>query len=226
MAFFRNETHRVDSAEELRAEQERTLASKPRPHGFLAGSLFLVMDLLYGRKRTLQKCVVLEIIARVPYQAWEHVAYIALTHVSSRPQFARRVFEFVKQSRNEQDNEQWHMFILEELVAKKNLGRGIVRFFILPQIMAFTYYQISWLLYVIKPSLSYSLNVAFEDHAEREYMNLVRENPEFENELWESDFKRDYGDYRTVADLLRRIGMDERIHKEASLERMAAPRFS
>ena len=43
------------------------------------------MDFLYGRGRTLSKFKVLEVIARVPYQAWEHVAYIALTHKYGRP---------------------------------------------------------------------------------------------------------------------------------------------
>jgi hypothetical protein len=42
--------------------------------------LFVGMDLFYGRKRTLSKFKVLEVIARVPYQSWEHVSYIAMTH--------------------------------------------------------------------------------------------------------------------------------------------------
>jgi hypothetical protein len=41
-----------------------------------------------------------------------------------------------------------------------------------------------------------------------------------------SDFKSDYGDYRTMADLLRRIGLDERIHKEESIAQIQNPRFA
>ena len=219
--FRRAYTH-----EELQAEQARTLASTPRSYGPLARALFFLMDAFYGRRRTLEKCMVLEIIARVPYQAWEHVAYIALTHTSSLPHFARRVFEFVRASREQQDNEQWHMFILEEMLNRKGAARGPVKFFLVPQIVAFAYYQISWLLYVIHPRQSYALNADFEDHAEREYMNIVRENPAFESEPWKSDFEADYGSYRTVADLLRRIGLDERAHKEESIARMAQPRFA
>jgi hypothetical protein len=121
----------------------------------------------------------------------------------------------VLQSRHQQNNEQW-----------QGANRGVIRFFVLPQIMAFTYYHISWLLYVIKPSLSYALNADFEDHAEHEYMQLVSKNPQFETEPWEGDFKADYGGYNTLADLFRRIGLDERIHKEESLEQMKNPRFS
>ena len=73
-------------------------------YGLLARLLFTAMDLLYGRKRTLSKFKVLEVIARVPYQAWEHVAYIAITHTHAFPDFARRVFERVKESRIHQDN--------------------------------------------------------------------------------------------------------------------------
>jgi ubiquinol oxidase len=73
------------------------------------------MDLLYGRKRTLSKFKVLEVIARVPYQAWENIAYVAITHTHGSPGFARRIFDWVHESRVQQDNEQWHLLILEEL---------------------------------------------------------------------------------------------------------------
>src|SRR5580700_3131917 len=109
---------------ELKAEQEKTLASSRRPYGTLAQLLFSGMDLVYGRGRNLSKFKVLEIIARVPYQAWEHVAYIAMTHTYSEPDFARRVFDFVKEARSQQDNEQWHLLILEEMVHKSGVGEN------------------------------------------------------------------------------------------------------
>ena len=37
------------------------------------------MDLLYGRRRTLEKFLVLEIVARVPYQTWESASYKQIT---------------------------------------------------------------------------------------------------------------------------------------------------
>jgi len=97
---------------------------------------------------------------------------------------------------------------------------------IVPQVIAFFYYQISWLLYVIKPSWSYRLNVEFEDHAEREYMLFVQEHQELESEPFESDFKKDYGDFPTMADVIRQIGYDERMHKEESLAKISAARFA
>jgi hypothetical protein len=184
------------------------------------------MDLVYGRKRTLSKFKVLEIIARVPYQAWEHVAYIAMTHTYAQPGFARRVFEFVKESRAQQDNEQWHLLILEEMVQNEGIHENFVLARVLPQIAAFAYYHISWLLYVIDPADSYGLNADFEDHAEHEYMEFVRGNPELESQPFASGFEGDYGRFASRADLFRRIGLDERQHKLESLARIDAARFS
>lgn len=211
---------------ELTMQQDITLAAPRLKYGLLARLLFFGMDIVYGRKRTLQKFKVLEVIARVPYQSWEHVAYIAMTHKYGDPGFARRIFDFVAEARDQQDNEQWHLLILSEMTHKKGLKEGFIRFRLLPQLIAFFYYHISWLLYVINPRLSYKLNAHFEDHAEHEYMEYVRENQDLEQTPFQSEFERDYGSFASEADLFRRIGLDEREHKEESLARMEQPRFA
>ena len=211
--------------ENLKKEQEITLGNPRRSYGLLARFLFLWMDAFYGRRKTLSKFKVLEVIARVPYQSWEHVAYIAMTHTYAAPTFARRIFDFVRESRAQQDNEQWHLLILEELVQKKGVREGFFFYRILPQFMAFFYYHVSWLLYVMKPRWSYALNADFEDHAEHEYMEFVQENPAFEKEPFESEFAGDYGRFENLADLLRNIGLDERHHKDESLARIENARF-
>lgn len=211
---------------DLRKEQEKTLASPRLRYGLLARILFLGMDVFYGRKRTLSKFKVLEVIARVPYQSWENVAYIAMTHTYGEPNFARRIFDFVSEARELQDNEQWHLLILEEMIQQQGLKEGFLHYRLLPQFIAFFYYHISWLLYVIRPRLSYQLNAQFEDHAEHEYMEFVRENPELEETPFASVFEKDYGSFTSQADLFRRIGLDEQIHKEESLARIEQPRFN
>ena len=211
---------------DLAEEQRKTLTASRMSYSLLARVLFLSLDLLYGRRRTLSKFKVLEVIARVPYQAWEHVAYVAMTHMYSEPDFAKRIFDFVSESRRQQDNEQWHLLILEEMIHHRGRREGFLLYRMLPQIVAFFYYHVSWLLYVIKPRLSYELNAHFEDHAEHEYMEFVRDHPELEEIPFESAFEKDYGTFASVADLFRRIGLDEREHKEASLARMELPRFN
>jgi ubiquinol oxidase len=209
----------------LVAEQRSSAASPLRRHSLSAKALFTIMDLLYGEGRTLEKFRVLELVARVPYQAWENVAYVAVTHTARQPNFARRVFNRVRTARWEQDNEQWHLLIMEELTAG-NGRSGFVRSRVIPQILAFAYYQLSWFMFVIRPAWSYRLNADFEDHAEHEYAALVDEHPEWETVPYEGEFTPDFGDYASLADLIRQIGYDERLHKQESEARIADPRFS
>jgi ubiquinol oxidase len=138
-------------------------------------SLFAVMDRLYGRERTLAKFRVLGLVARLPYQAWENVAYVTVTHSSRQRGFERRVFDTVRLARWEQDNEQWHLLILEELTAAER--QQFIRHRVIPQILAFLHYQLSWAMYVVRPAWSYRLNADFEDHAEHEYALSGRRAP-------------------------------------------------
>jgi ubiquinol oxidase len=208
------------------AEEQRVSLSTPRRDASLSARLlFTVMDVVYGKARTLEKFRVLELVARVPYQAWENVAYVAVTHTASEPGFARRIFNRVRTSRWEQDNEQWHLLILEELLSGKPQGSWL-KHRLFPQILAFGYYQLSWIMYAINPKWSYRLNADFEDHAEHEYAHLVEEHPEWEQRPFESSFTDDFGHYDSLADLFRQIGYDERLHKLQSEAAMDAPRFS
>jgi len=213
------------SHDELVAAQQATLAAARRRYGIGARILFALLDAVYGEKRTLSKFKVLELVARVPYQSWEQVAYIAITHTQRQTDLARRIFDRVAEARAQQDNEQWHLLMLEERITEQQIAEGWFQFTVIPQAIAFVYYQLSWLLYVLRPAWSYQLNADFEDHAEHEYALLVAEHPEWEDERFESAFSADYGEVATMADLFRQISYDERVHKEESLARMAEPRF-
>ena len=203
--------------------QEDELARPRRPYSWAARVLFATMDLVYGRERTLEKFRVLEVVARVPYQAWESVAYIALTHTSRRTDFARRVYDRARAARVEQDNEQWHLLILEDLTSSSR--RSWIKGRLIPQILAVSYYQVSWILYVIRPKWSYRLNADFEDHAAHEYAMFVKDHPEFEETPFDSHLEGDFGSYRSLADLFRQIGYDEALHREESEVMMESPRF-
>ncbi len=213
------------SHDELGVAQRETLASPLRSYGLAARALFALLDAVYGGPRTLSKFKVLELVARVPYQAWEQVAYVAITHVHERTGLARRIHERVAESRAQQDNEQWHLLLLEELIAAEGIHESRFRFYWIPQALAFVYYQLSWLLFVLHPAWSYRLNADFEDHAEHEYMVLVAENPSWEGLPFSSAFGQEYGQFQSRADLFRQIGHDERVHKQESVHQMAQPRF-
>jgi hypothetical protein len=215
----------VLDAEALRRVQKETERAPRRHYGIPARILFRFLDVFYGRPRTLPKYRMLELIARVPYQAWEQVAYVAITHSSERTDLAERIQERVEEARAQQDNEQWHLLVLEERLDRQGPRLGWLRFRVIPQVAAFGYYQLSWLLYAVRPNWSYRLNADFEDHAEHEYMAIVAEHPEWETEPFASDLGSPYDALDTFADVLRQIGYDERIHKEESIARMRQPRF-
>jgi ubiquinol oxidase len=169
-------------AGELRAAQAHTLRAPRFRYSIPARLLFFVTDLVYGKQGSVLKFKVLEIVARVPYQAWERAAYAALTRAHRKTGLARRIFDRVVQTRAQQDNEQWHLLIMEELAQRQGLAQPFARFRLLPQLMAIGYYHLSWILYALWPSASYRLNAAFEDHAEHEYMLFVADHPELEHE--------------------------------------------
>ncbi len=204
-------------------EQRKQLELPRRNYSLSARALFASLDLVYGSDRDLDKFRVIEVVARVPYQAWESVAYIAMTHTSKRPDFALRVYERVRVARFEQDNEQWHLLILEELTKERQ--RTWLKGRIIPQVLAVVYYQLSWILFVLKPRWSYRLNADFEDHAAHEYAHLVDENPQWETMSFESQFEAEYGSYDSLADMFRQIGYDEVIHREESEFMMTKPRY-
>jgi ubiquinol oxidase len=205
--------------------QQETLSTPRLRYGIPARALFACLDLVYGKPRTLAKFRMLELLARVPYQSWEHGGYIAVTRRSGQPNHARQVFSRVQESREQQDNEQWHLLILEELTRRSGDRETYFKHRLLPEVIAFFYYRMSLLLYLVRPAWSHRLNADFEDHAEHEYMLFVQEHPELEHVPFQSDFADDYGRFASLADLFRQIGHDERVHKEESLAAMSAPRF-
>ncbi len=207
----------------LVAEQQAQLTSPRRDYSWSARALFAVMDFVYGKERDLEKFRVLEVVARVPYMAWESVAYVAMTHTSKHTDFARRVYDRVLVVRLEQDNEQWHLLILEELTRDRR--RTWLKGRIIPQLLAVVYYQVSWMMFVVRPKWSYRLNADFEDHAAHEYAQLVAEHPEWDEQRFSSEFERDYGAYDSLADMFRQISHDEVIHRRESEVMMTRPRF-
>ena len=213
--------------EDLVVEQERTLAAPRLRAGVSARLLFASMDLIYGRRAGLRKFRVLEVVARVPYMAWEHVGHIAQTQNHRDHAFDRKIQDRVLLARDEQDNEFWHLLIMEEFCEKAGYKRRWFLDRVFPQILSFLYYQLSWLLYVVRPKWSYQLNSDFEDHAMRQYAEFVAEHPEFDATPWESEYRKDYGFHVTVGDMLRQIAVDEEQHKDHSEDfiRMGA-RFS
>ncbi len=211
--------------DELRRRTESERTRPRRSYGVAARMLFMALDAVYGRASSLEKFRVLEVVARVPYQAWEQVAFVAVTHTHSDPAFARSIHARATEARAQQDNEMMHLLMIEELLDRQGFRRSVVRGVVLPQVLAFVYYQLSWLLYVVRPSWSYALNADFEDHATHTYLDFVHRRPELDEQPWNSEFAADYGPSSTVGELFRRIALDEAEHRRESERRIHAARF-
>ncbi|MFB4319596.1 hypothetical protein [Actinomadura sp. 21ATH] len=56
-------------------------------------------------------------------------------------------------------------------------------------------------------------------------MHGARAHPRGQGSPWDAPRAAEYGRYASVADLLRQIGHDERVHKQDSLVHIRAPRF-
>jgi len=210
--------------DQLLVTHAETLAAPRRRYSLAARVLFWQMDLLYGRAKTVEKALVLEIVARVPYQTWENASYKRITRVHRRTGLALRIWDRLREFRAQQDNEQWHMLIMAELVERSGGKAGWLRFRFLPQVIAIGWWHFCWLLYAVKPAWSHRLNADFEDHAEHTYAEMVVENPAYETTPWDSALCGEYGSYASLADLLRQVSHDERCHKQESEQHLLEPR--
>ena len=209
--------------DQLRAAQQQTLARPRFRYDPVTRLLVAVVNLIYGRRASIAKFKVLEILAPVPYQTWERVAYHAFTRFHRHNAVARRVLDAIAEARAQQDNEAWHLLIMDNLLAAQGYREGVVRYRLLPRLLAGPYRLLCWTLLVIRPAWSYRLNASFEDHAEHEYMTFVASHPELDTWDYDREALAGYGQYRSVADLLRQVGHDERVHKLESLDALRRP---
>jgi len=219
-----NYNYTIGEKVDLKKEQEATLSSPRLKANLILKILFVSLDLLYGKKRTLKKFRVLEMLARFPYIAWENQGYKNITsdYVSQRT--AKNLGKLdadlgvIELGRSAQDNEQFHLFLINDALDQQNIKLGWFRYSFLSTMAALSYSIITTILYKISPKTAYFMNAAFEDHAEYEYMLMAKENPEWETLKFDSKYYKYYPKQDTLADLVRRIGLDERDHKFESLE--------
>ena len=171
----------------LKEEWEKTLKDEGLHSNLILRGLYLVMNLLYGKERKLDKFLVIEILARYPYMAWEVGSYLRLTRLYAGFEYTRKsstddAWKHINMGRVAQDNEQWHMFIIEDLMRQRGMKRNWLMHAVLPRFMALGYYFMTRIMYRIKPEWSFDMNARFESHAEREYAKAIVDHPEREEE--------------------------------------------
>lgn len=205
---------------DLKKEQEATLARPRRPYGMLAKLLFWGMDVFYGEKLTLGKMRFLEILARIPYQAWEFRHYHRLSRKFSDPKSVEESEDVIRWGRDAQDNEFWHLQVVNEKIKEEGFKLGWFKDKFAPTMAAFQYDIFCRFLALIKINKAYLLNAEFEDHAEHEYMTYVKDHPELDEQPVDSGVAgafTGYGELRTWGDVFRSLGLNEREHMNNSL---------
>ncbi len=204
---------------DLKKEQGATLARPVRAYGILARLLFRTMDTVYGKELTFGKARLLEILARVPYQAWEIRQYHRMnTHFSEKPAVAEAE-DIIGWGREAQDNEFWHLQVIDEKIKQEGITLNWFKDMLVPPVATFQYNIFSRLLALLDMQAAFRLNADFEDHAEHEYMSFVKKHPELDEQPAVSDVIKDYGDLKTWGDVFRRMALDERDHMNNSLKR-------
>ncbi|MGV3758913.1 MAG: hypothetical protein ACO1PW_05135 [Actinomycetota bacterium] len=196
----------------LRVEQERSLAA-PARRDLVLLPFFAAIDLLYGRRPSIEKFLVLEHLAQVPYRSWERVAQRRIARSRGRSAMALRIQQRVAEARAQHDNEQWHMLVMEQLVSETRGRVGRWRHRLIPRLLALPWQATTWLLHLVRPTWSHALNASFEAHAERSYMSFVAMHPELEHTPFEGPLAARWRSPVSVADVLRQIAHDERMHK-------------
>ncbi len=202
----------IDLAKEQKASGER----QRYRYSLAAKCFFLSMDLVTGRKITLAKVKLVEMLASIPYRSWESRQYARMTRGYRDQALVEEARGIMLWSREAQDNEYWHLMVVNEKMREDGIKDPWYLFPPIPFILVGTYVVFTRLMASINICRAFLFNAEFEDHAEHVYAQFVEEHPEWKEALVDSEEMRDHGDLSTWADVFRRIGLDERDHMNNS----------
>src|SRR3989344_1082539 len=167
-------------------------------------------NFFYGKDPSYEKFKAVEVIARIPYQSWEAVAYTLLTGFYSNEMRAIKLSKVLPFARHAQDNETMHVVVISQIV-KAHGTNGVVLHSLVPLVFSFFYYWAVWLLSMFERKAAFELNYLFEQHAFDQYSAFIEKHGEkLKKEPVASEFLKFYG--RTVDneyDLFNSIRLDE-----------------
>lgn len=201
---------------DLKKEQEATVARPRYGYSAIARVFFRSMDVLTGGENTLPKARLIEALAPVPYRAWEDREYRRMTRHSAEPALVREARSLVVWGREAEDNEHWHALLLNEKLREDGAAEPRYVRAPLPWLMVRSWAAMQWMLSRVSIRRAILLNAEFEDHSEHVYADLVRDHPEWEQQPVTNAVVREYAAVDSWADVFRRIGLDERDHRNNS----------
>ncbi len=201
---------------DLKKAQQESMDRPRYQYSWLARFFFRMMDVITGKQVTLGKAKLIETLASIPYRAWENRQYARMTRHYRNQELVRNAHDVVKWSREAQDNEYWHLLVLNEKMKEDGVKDPWYLYWPIPSMMVFSYVLLSKTLALFVPRRAYLFNAEFEDHAEHVYAQFVAEHPELEEQPVNNPIVNEYEDFQNWADVFRRIGLDERNHMNSS----------
>lgn len=201
---------------DLKKEQQASLARPHYKYSAIARFFFSSMDMLVGKKTTLPKTKLLEILACIPYRAWENYQYKRMTFNYSDPQIVQLAGRIVSWGREAQDNEYWHLLAVHEKMKEDGLSDPWFLSTPLIFLMVMSYVLLTWIMARININSAFLFNAEFEDHAEHIYAQFVADHPEWEKQPVKSNLVKNYKDFQNWAEVFQSIALDERDHMNSS----------
>ena len=206
------DVHMID----IKKEQKASLTRQRYKYSFAAKVFFFMMDIITGKIVTLAKVKLIETLASIPYRAWEIRQYEQMTRKYKDEGFVQKARKIMVWGREAQDNEYWHLLVVNEKMKEDNVKDPWYLNPIFLFLMVSTYGLISRILAIFNISRAFLFNAEFEDHAEHVYAKFVEDHPEWDTQPVNSNLVKEYGDFQTWGDVFRRIGLDERDHMNNS----------
>jgi len=207
----------------LHAEQQASL-NRPRCRYTLAAKFFFAsMDLVTGKGVNLPKTLLIELLASIPYRAWELRMYSKLTFGYRRREATKKMIEIMQWSRDAQDNEYWHAQAIQEKMIEDQTKRP---WYLLPPVTFFvimSYVIFTRLMALFNLRRAFLFNAEFEDHAEHVYAQFVEENPQWKEQPVTQKVVLDRMPFANWSEVFCRIGLDEREHRDASFVEAGLP---
>ena len=201
---------------DLKKEHQASIERPRYPYSLAAKGFFLSMDLITGKKITLAKAKLIEMLASIPYRSWESREYARMTRGYQNQELVKGAGEIMVWGREAQDNEYWHLMVINEKMIEDGEKDPWYLFPVIPFIMVTTYIVLTRVMALVNIKKAFLFNAEFEDHAEHVYAQFVEEHPEWEEQPVTNAKVKEYGDLSTWADVFRRIGLDERDHMNKS----------
>ena len=200
----------------LKDEQQNTFNTPRYNYSFAAKFFFFSMDILAGKKDTLPKAKLLEILASIPYRAWEIRHYMKQTRRYKNLTRVEKYQDIIDWSRDAQDNEYMHLLVINQKMMEDGIKDKWYLSPVISYLIVLTYVLLAKLLALFSQKRAFLFNAEFENHAELIYAGMVKNNPQWEEEILKNEFVKRYAAVDNWADVFRRIGLDERDHMNHS----------